>query len=173
MHMEYEVRLPDHKFIVAPMHKLILSVIGAMENEKRAVTCSGPTYVESGVPKHSQTTALHHLQDMKSIRSLDEFSGSFKTEGNDKPVMIVRVDGGPDENSRYMKTMECAMDYFLTYDLDALLIATKRVERRMASLNKEMTGLILDHKYFGTHLNNKDETIDKKLELKVELELEL
>ena len=35
---------------------------------------------------------------MKRIRSLDIFDGSFKNNGEVKPVMIVTVEGGQDEN---------------------------------------------------------------------------
>ena len=38
--------------------------------------------------------------------------------------MIVTVDGGPDKNSRHRKTIECAIDYFLSQDLDAFFLAT-------------------------------------------------
>ena len=31
MHMEYQIRLPDHDYVIASMHKLILSVIGDMQ----------------------------------------------------------------------------------------------------------------------------------------------
>ena len=77
-----------------------------------------------------------------------------KNEGkNDKPVMQVKVDGGPDKNPRYMKTMECVIHYFLMYDLDAVFITTNtsgrsnlnRVKGRMAPLSKETAGLILDN----------------------------
>ena len=103
MRMEFEIRLPDHEFTVAPMHTLIRSVIDIMEIKEKtysreAVTYSGTTYVAIRSAKHSQSCALHHLQVMNGVRSLDEFSGSFKNEGNDKPVMVVTVDGGPDEN---------------------------------------------------------------------------
>ena len=37
--------------------------------------------------------------------------------------MMVTFDGGQDENPRYEKTIECAIDYFTSFDLDALLIA--------------------------------------------------
>ena len=75
--------------------------------------------------------------------------------------MIVTVDGGPDENPRYKKTIDCAIDYFNSFDLDALFIATNapgcsafnRCERRMTPLSKEVAGLILGHQHFGTHLN--------------------
>ena len=122
---------------------------------REAVTYSGPTYVAIRSAKHSQSNVLYHLQDRKLIRSLDEFSGSFENESNVKPVMIVTVDGGPDESPKYMKTVECAIDYFLKYDLDAFFIATNaagfsafnRVERRMAPLSEEMADLILHHKH--------------------------
>ena len=61
---------------------------------------------------------------MKLIRSLDIFDGSFKNNDEAKPVMIVMVDGGPDENPRYKKTIECAIDYFLSEHLDAFFLAT-------------------------------------------------
>ena len=54
---------------------------------------------------------------MKRIQLLDIFDGNFKNNGKVKRVMIVTVDGGPDENPRYTKTTECAIDYFLGQDL--------------------------------------------------------
>ena len=146
MHMEYQIQLPDHDFVVAPLHKLIPSVIGDMVIKERtlseAVTYTGATYVGIRSAKHSGSSAYHHLQDMKRIRSLPEFESSFKNGTSTKPVMIITVDGGPDENPRYKKTLFCAIDYFCSFDLDALFIATNapgrsafnRCERRMAPL---------------------------------------
>ena len=62
----------------------------------------------------------------------------FKKRG--KTGYDASVDGGPDENPRYQKTIACAIDYFHTYDLDAFFLVTNapgrsafsRVERRMA-----------------------------------------
>ena len=73
MHMEYDVRLSDHDFTVTPMHKLMPSVIGAIEIKEKtysreAVTYPGRTYAAIRSAKHSQSSALHHLQDMKHIR---------------------------------------------------------------------------------------------------------
>ena len=86
---------------------------------------------------------------MKGIQSLDIFDGSFKNNGEAKPVMIVTVDGGPDENPRYTEAIECAIDYFLSQDLDAFFLATNatdrsafnRVERRMVKFSKELSGV--------------------------------
>ena len=114
-------------------------------------------------------------QDMKGIQSLDIFDGSFKNNGEAKPVMIVTVDGGPGKNPRYTKTIECAINYFLSQDLDAFFLATNapsksafnRVVLRMVKFGKELSGLVLPRDNFGSHLNAKGETIDKELEKKV------
>ena len=87
--------------------------------------------------------------------------------------MIVTVDGGPDENRRYSNTISCAIQYFCEHDLDAYFLATNapgrsafsRVERRMSNLSKELSGAILPHDHFGTHLDHSNKTIDEELEL--------
>ena len=94
-------------------------------------------------------------------------------KNEEKPVMIVSVDGGPDENPRYQKTITCAIDYFHTYDLDAFFLVTNapgcsafnRVERRMAPLTKELSSILLEHEHFRSH-DDRGNTIDPQLELK-------
>ena len=69
--------------------------------------------------------------------------------------------------------MTCAIEYFNSYDLDAVFVATNapkrsafnRCERRMVPLSKELAGLILQHDHFGTHLNQNGETVDEALQL--------
>ena len=93
---------------------------------------------------------------MKRIQSLDIFDGSFKNNGEAKPVMIVTVDGGPDENSKYTKTIACAIDYFLSQEFDVFFLATdapgrsafNRVERQMVKFSKELSGVVLPHDKF-------------------------
>ncbi|GBP30809.1 hypothetical protein EVAR_82551_1 [Eumeta japonica] len=95
------------------------------------------------------------------------------TESNTvKPVIIIFVDGGPDENPRYRKVKNFAIEHFKKYNLDALFIATNapgrsaynRVERRMAPLSKRLAGVILPHEHFGSHLDDKGMTTDDDLE---------
>ena len=178
MHMEYKIRLSDHDFVVAPQHKLIPSVIAAIGIKKNSiseltgVTYSGPTYVAIRSAKHSSSTAEQHLIDMKRVSSLPEFQEDMFTNGLHKPIMILTVDGGPDENPRYIKTIICAIDYFCSNNLDALFVATNapgrsafnRAERRMAPLSHDIAGVVLPHDHFGSHLNYKEETINKELE---------
>jgi hypothetical protein len=65
-----------------------------------------------------------------------------------------------------------AIATFKKFDLDAMLVATNapgrsafnRVERRMASLSKELADVILQHNHFGSHLDDQGRTIDSSLE---------
>ena len=51
---------------------------------------------------------------MMRVRSLLEFVTSFQTDRHEKKkVIIVTVDGGPDENLRYEKTINCSIKYFV------------------------------------------------------------
>ena len=75
--------------------------------------------------------------------------------------------------NRYEKTIKCSVSYFLKHNLDAFYLATNapgrstfnRVERRMAPLSHDLAGVVLPHDTFGSH-NNKNETVDKELEMK-------
>ncbi|CAB3979549.1 Hypothetical predicted protein [Paramuricea clavata] len=180
MHMQYRVQLSDHDFVVAKSHKLIPSVIAAMKVKEncigeQGVTYSGPTYVGIRSAKHTSSSAYAYLKDMNRVCELSEFKESlFTSDGISKPIMMVTVDGGPDENPRYKKTIKCSISYFLQHDLDAFYLATNapgrsafnRVERRMAPLSHDLAGVVLPHDTYGTHLSARNETVDKELEVK-------
>lgn len=132
MHVEYKVSLPDHDWVVAARHKLIPSVYAGVTiqpdgmGRSEAVGYSGPTYVAIRSGKHSSSTAYAHALDFERLFELEEFQTimKFGVEKAVKPVFIVTVDGGPDENPRYQKVIEVAVRHFLTYDLDAFFVAT-------------------------------------------------
>ena len=71
-------------------------------------------------------------------------------------------------------TINCATEYFNEHDLDVYFLTTNapgqsafnQVERRMSNLSKELSGVILSHDYFGTHLGNNSNTVDEELQLK-------
>ena len=177
MHMEYQVTLPDHDLVVGYKHKLIPSVIGDMKVVKSknltndAVNYSSPTYIAIMSAKHSSSSAFHHLRDMNRVRSLPDFTGSFQDKSSkEQKVMIVTVDGGPDEISRYTNTINCLTDYFNEHDLDAYLVATNapfnRVKRRMSNLSKELSGVILPYDHLDTHIDNNNNTLFQNVALK-------
>ena len=65
--------------------------------------------------------------------------------------MIVIVDGGPDENPTYEKTINCSIKYFVENGLDTFFLATNgpglsafnRVMHSMVKVSKELSGVIL------------------------------
>ena len=152
-----------------------MKLVKSKDLRNDAVTYSGATYIGIRSAKHSASSAFVHFQDMMRVRFLPEFATSFQTDRHkEKKVMIVTVDGGPDENPRYEKTINCSIKYFVENGLDAFFLATNapgrstfnRVERRMVKLSKELSGVILEHDKFGRHLDAKGVTVDKDLELK-------
>ena len=138
-------------------------------------TCSCATYIGIRSAKHSVSSTFTLFQDMMRVRSLPEFATSFQTDKHEeKKVMIVTVDGGPDENPKYEKTRNCLIKYYVENGLDAFFLSTNaagrsafsHVERRMVKLSKELSGVILEHDKFGSYLVAKCVTVDKDLELK-------
>lgn len=181
MHVEYRVKLPDHDWIVAEKHKLIPSVYAGIiiegdgMGDPHSVLYSGPTFIAIRSGKHSSSTAATHAVDLKRIISLTEFTDLVLTEnGNVKPVVIISSDGGPDENPRYPRVISFAVQHFVDFDLDAIFVVTNapgrsaynRVERRMAPLSHQLSGLIIPYDSFGTHLDDRNRTIDEDLEKK-------
>ena len=129
-----------------------------------AFTFSAATYIGIRSTKHSASYAFAHFQDRMRVRSLPEFTTSFQTDRlEEKKVMIVIVDGGPDENPKYEKTISFLLNYSVENGLDAFFLGTNaqgrsafnRVECRMAKLSKELSdvssnminlGIILMHR---------------------------
>ena len=93
-------------------------------------------------------------------------------DGNLKPIVIITADGGPDENPRFPKTLAAAYKAFRCNNLDAIFVACNApghsaynaVERRMAPLSRDLSGLILPFDHLNTHLDGNDRTIDIELE---------
>lgn len=108
MHLDYRVRLPDHDWVVAEKHKLIPSVYAFITiqakkiGDPRAVTYSGPTYITIRSGKHSSSTARSHAKDFQMLMENDNFASYCKRpDFTFKPIVMITVDGGPDENPRF------------------------------------------------------------------------
>jgi len=123
--------------------------------------------------KHSSSTAATHAKDFERLLDLEDFSSLLKTPtGELKPVQIFTVDGGPDENPRYHKVINYAVQHFLDHNLHGLFVASNapglskynRCERTMSRLSKEMSTLLIPHNKFGNHLDSDGNTIDVELE---------
>ncbi|KAL7287659.1 hypothetical protein TKK_0018300 [Trichogramma kaykai] len=109
MHVEYRIKLPDHDWVVASKHTLIPSVYAGITikpgndgSSDVSVSYSGPTYIAIRSGKHSSSTAATHANDIESLFQLDHFDEILRMNNSEtKPVLIISVDGGPDENPRY------------------------------------------------------------------------
>ncbi|GBP44029.1 hypothetical protein EVAR_85183_1 [Eumeta japonica] len=143
------------------------------EGNPEAVTHSGPRYVAIRSGKHSSSNAEIHATNIHKLSEILYFENFIRIrEGFVKPVFIFTCDGGSDENPQYERVIISTIQHFKDFDLDAIYIATNapgrsafnRVERRMAPLSREFTGVVLKHDNFGSHLDSSNKTTDLELE---------
>ena len=88
--------------------------------------------------------------------------------------MVLIIKGISEDNPSYGKTISCAIDYFCTFDLDALYIAkdidtaagrnTQIVLNRIIPVAKDLAKVILPYDHFGQHYDGNNDTIDEDLE---------
>lgn len=126
MHLEYRVSLPDHDWVIAARHKLIPSVYAGIciksddEGRPESVTYSGPTYITVRSGKHCSSSAETHGTDFERLVELPNFQSITKNLSEVKPILIVIVDGGADENPRYPRVIATAIKHFKKYNFDAV-----------------------------------------------------
>ena len=58
------------------------------------------------------------------MKAVELFPDAFCVDGNVKPVLIKGVDGGPDENPRFDKTINMAVKTFTDLGLDCYIEVT-------------------------------------------------
>eukprot|EP01083_Nonionella_stella_P081414 224254_1 len=115
-------------------------------------------------PYDSSTAAAHGI-DIEELLSNVTFYKSYTCESGTtviKSVICVELDGGPDENVRFDKSVFMWLIIFLKHDFDTIIIiqcypgmsALNKVERFMPVINKAMNGIILDPFQFGKHLTS-------------------
>jgi hypothetical protein len=52
------------------------------------------------------TSLETHMDDLNSLTQDSRFDGILKVDGQIKPIWVLLVDGGPDENLRHMKNIQ-------------------------------------------------------------------
>lgn len=180
MNVEYRIKLPDHSFPVASGYKLIPSVymalaVGNNLGEKTTIETAGPTYIAIRSAKYAGSSSQTHQSDFNRLLTLEEFKKNIRSKSDDyvKPVVIMLVDGGPDQNPRYKGAINSAIEIFKAHDLDALFIATNApgrsafnpVEHRMAPLSRALSGLILPANHFKDNSDKNDTEKQRQTEL--------
>lgn len=145
-----------------------------MIDDTGLVTNLGPTYVAIRSAKHDRFIAEHEDMDFDCVVKLKEFEKTARNHiGSIKPIIIMGVDSlEPTDFTRFPKTLTKAIHRFKKYNLDALFVIAQApgqaifnvAERRLAVLSQDLSGLVLPHDYFGTHLNVSGATVDAELE---------
>ena len=105
MHMEYQVKLMDHNFFVGQQHKMIPSVYGIYEvNKKGNVFYSGDTFIRIRSGKRDTSNAFTHAFDVREL---------FETKlVGHRLIMLMETDGAQDEALHFPKTSATAVDLF-------------------------------------------------------------
>ena len=114
------------------------------------------------------------MTDICFLVTNKKFDEVFKWQGVVKPLWVLLVDGGPDENPRYLKNIHQYCRLFRHLDLDYFTIRTHApgqsaynpVERSMATLSKKVAGITLPIDHFGTHLDSQGKVRDRELGLR-------
>ena len=151
--------------------KLVPSLYGACKIDNQ-IKYTGPTYATIRSLKHNKINAEVHASDFKDLLLLDPFIDMIcDPTGQLKPIGAFSVDGGPDQNPRFPATVNAAVHHFKKHNLDASFIMTNApghsaynpIELRMAPISHDVTGLVLRHDYYGSHLNEREKIIDVDL----------
>ncbi|CAF4336056.1 unnamed protein product [Rotaria sp. Silwood2] len=143
-------------------------------DENGVITNSGPTYISVRSAKHDRINIDCEEIDFDHVVKLKEFERTARNHiGEVKPVIIMNIDSiNPMDYTRYQKTLYLSIKKFKKYNLDVFILITQApgqtafnmVERRLALLSHDLSGLVLPDNYFGTHLNISGLTIDAELE---------
>ncbi|CAF3351676.1 unnamed protein product [Rotaria socialis] len=176
MHLDYQISTSDSTPIPPTItHQFEPTVYAScVIDETGLIGFSGPTYVSIRSAKHDRFTVDHEDLDFDCVVKLKEFEKTARNHvGTIKPIIIMGIDSlKPNDYTRFPKTLTTAINRFKKYNLDAFFIVTQApgqatfnvAERRLAVLSQDLTGLVLPHDYFGTHLNVSGVTIDAETE---------
>ena len=169
------VTLPDHDFPIGMQQKLIPSVYLLINpSDTNDTFRNGQLSIFIRPQYQIGTSSTSHMNDLNSLIQDNRFDEILKVDGQIKPIWILLVDGGPDENPRHMKNIFQYCRMFRAFDLDYLSVRTHApgqsaynpVERSMATLSQKLAGISLSIDKFGSHLNSQDQVVDSNLAMR-------
>ena len=150
----------------------IPSVFATRKIKELSLTYSDPTRVAIRSLKHDKADAFSGFDDLNFILSSPNFESFLKLDGKVKPIWIFTRDahdGPPFPTARKALIKFCFkendVDYIVAVCNASGLSAYHFIERRMASLTKELAGVILSHDSYGSHLDGNGKTMDGEKEL--------
>ena len=166
------VSVADHDFPIGCRQKLIPSVYLIIKpNELKDELRTGQLAIFTRPQWPIGTSSLTHMQDLESLALNSQYDDALKTNGQIRPIWILLVDGGPDENPRHLKNIMVYCQLFKKFDLDYLSVRTHApgqskynpVERGMATLSGKLAGITLPIDHFGKHLDSQGNVTNPEL----------
>ncbi|CAG8818743.1 25125_t:CDS:2 [Gigaspora margarita] len=166
------VSISDHDFPLGRKMKLIPSIYLLINpNNTNNSFCSGHLTIYNRPEYFVGTTVLTHMANLISITNSEDYDEVIHIEEKIKPLWVLLVDGGPDENPKHLKNIIefCKLFHFLNFDY--LTVHTyapgqssfNPMERGMAPLSSKLAGIVLSIDYYSTHLNSQGKVIKEEL----------
>ncbi|GBB92221.1 hypothetical protein RclHR1_19880001 [Rhizophagus clarus] len=138
------VTLLNHDFLVDMQQKLIPSVYLLINlSDTNDAFHNGQLLIFIRSQYQVGINSSTYMSDLNSLIQDNRFDGILKINSQIKPIWILLVDGGPDENLPY-----------------------NPVEHSMSTLSQKLAGIILLIDKFGSHLNSQGQIIDSELAMK-------
>ena len=166
------VSIEDHDFPTGSKMKLIPSVYLVIDPvDSNDALRSGQLAIFVRPEYFVGTTSSTHMSDLQSIVANQHFVRALTKNGQVRPIWVLLVDGGPDENPRHMKNIIEYCKLFRSLNLDYLTVRTHApgqsaynpVKRSMASLSTKLAGITLPVDKFGSHLDSQGKVVDDEL----------
>ncbi|CAF1129204.1 unnamed protein product [Adineta ricciae] len=176
LHLDYQMSTANSTPIPNTVpHQLKPTVYAScIIDEVGVVTDAGPTYVSIRSAKHDRMSIDCEEVDFEQVVKLKEFEKTARNHiGEVKPIIIMNVDNiDPMNYTRFSRTLYSSIQKFKKYNLDVFILVTQTpgqaifasCERRLALLSHDLSGLVLPHNHYGTHLNISGITVDAELE---------
>lgn len=166
------VTIEDHDFPKGNKMKLVPSVYLLIDpTDSNTALRTGQLAIFVRPEYFLNTSSLTHMTDLLTLINSQEFASILLKENNVKPIWVLLVDGGPDENPKHLKNIIEYSNLFRTLDLDYLTIRTHApyqsaynpVERSMASLSEKLAGITLPVDEYGVHLDSQGNVVNEEL----------
>ena len=124
--------------------------------------CSGKMWIFVHLEYFLDTNCETHIVDLMSITKEESFNEFTHYESSVKPFWCLLMDGGPDENPRFLVNILKYLLLFKRLDLDYLTIRThilrqsayNPVKWSMVSLSSKLAGIELNAFTYGKHLES-------------------
>ncbi|CAG8777658.1 6654_t:CDS:2, partial [Gigaspora margarita] len=94
------------------------------------------------------TSSLTHIADLLNLVNDQDFVSVLLKENDVRPIWIILVDRGPDENPKHFKN---------------IIDAYNSMERSMASLSEKLASITLPIDEYSMHLNSQGNVVDEEL----------